>query len=171
MKQKIIRAVSIFILIISTIAICFGAMVLRLQMSFEKETQQPVTAETTESYVEQTTEVSEQKLVVTYPHSQKITVKKSEITVSGVYKGSNAVTVNGENAELLETGEFSYNMTLNFGENKLSVSDGEETYNYVIIYRLEIIKAVDPAADIKADAGTQIPITALALKTQVFRLL
>lgn len=164
MKQKIIRAVSVFILIISTIAICFGAMVLRLQMSFEKETQQPVTAETTEAYVEQTTEVSEQKLVVTYPDSQKITVKKSEITVSGVYKGSNAVTVNGENAELLENGEFSYNMVLNFGENKLSVSDGEETYNYVIIYKLEIIKAVDPAADIKADAGKQMPITALALK-------
>ena len=165
MKRIIFRIISLFLLTVITMAICFGAMLLRLQMSFENIVKErAVTEITTEAYAETTTASPEQKLVVTYPDSGKITVRKNEITLTGVYSGSNTVYVNGEAVELSQNGGFSYNLALNLGENKLSVSDGEETYDFIIKYKLEIIKAVDPAKDVRADAGTVLYFTAFAMR-------
>ncbi len=165
MKRIIFRIISLFLLVVITMLICFCTMLLRLQMSFETVIKETAVNEiTSEAYVETNAPAPEQKLVVTYPDSQTITVKKSEITVTGVYSGNNPVLINGETAEIGDGGIFSYDLILNLGENKLSVSDGEEAYDFVIVYKLEIIKAVDPAKDIRADAGKEIPITALALR-------
>lgn len=154
-------------LVLLTAGICFWA-VRDYYKSVEAFSQpQPQQETATEANVSQPLEETTQLnpgLSITYPDSQRITVRQDSVTVKGTCDTDKQLTANGNGIALDENGSFSFEFKLNIGENKLTLSNGVASFDYIVIYQLQILNTVYPDRNISCNGNDEIELSATALK-------
>ena len=160
MKANLNRIFSIIFLVLATAAISWlGIRDLYKAQNTIINVPAEEQAVSVDETVTQVRDASE-TLKVEYPDDQSVTVRTDSITVKGICDKALQLTVNGQAVALGENGEFSVEVKLNIGENKLSISNGLVTYEYIVNYQLPLIKEYSPSKDIKADESSEIELSA-----------
>jgi N-acetylmuramoyl-L-alanine amidase len=160
MKANLNRIFSIIFLVLATAAISWlGIRDLYKSQSAIINVPTEGQAVSVDETVTQVRDASE-TLKVEYPDDQSVTVRADSITVKGICDKALQLTVNGQAVAFGENGVFSVEVKLNIGENKLSISNGLVTYEYIVNYQLPLIKDCSPSKDIKADGISEIELSA-----------
>lgn len=169
MKKQILRIAEMMLLAVVTVGICFVG----LKYLKEAQPQQPTVDEaTTLAQAVQEVAAEEKTLVVTSPTESKIAVNEPSIVFTGVCRPDLPLTINDIPIEKAEDGSFSYSLQLNVGENTVVITNGVETFEFKITYKFSIINSVSPKGKVSVDGGTEITLTAEALKnSEVYAML
>ncbi|MBQ6884882.1 MAG: N-acetylmuramoyl-L-alanine amidase [Clostridia bacterium] len=93
-------------------------------------------------------------LVITSPAKTDTTVKESLSVFTGTSDPTKPLLLNGEEVTRLETGEFSFDVELNPGNNKFVFEHDGQTYTYNIRYTFTVIKAYAPYEKQSYEAGS-----------------
>ncbi len=169
MKKQILRIAEMMLLAVITVGICFVG----LKYLKEAQPQQPIVDEaTTLAQAVQEVAAEEKTLVITSPTESKIAVNEPSIVITGVCRPDLPLTINDIPIEKAEDGSFSYSLQLNVGENTAVITNGVETFEFKITYKFSIINSVSPKGKVSVDGGTEITLTAEALKnSEVYAML
>lgn len=108
--------------------------------------------------------IKEDTLTITYPAETEITVNQAVLTITGVCKNGNLITINDIQVTCLNDGSFSYDYTLTPGDNKITVSNSDQTILLNVKYNYTVIKSVSPSKSVTVDGGTTLELSVVALK-------
>ncbi len=101
-------------------------------------------------------------LVITSPSKNDTTVTESRYAITGSSDPTKPLLLNGKDVTRLETGEFSFDVELNPGENRFVFEHDGQTYTYIIRYTFTIIKAYAPYEKQNYEAGSTFVVVAFA---------
>lgn len=160
MKKQVIKFIQIAVLTVVTTVICL------VGIGYLKDAEIKSAVNESENIAQAVEEVAAQEatLVITSPTDFVITVNEPKVTFTGVCRPDLPLSVNGITVEKAEDGSFSYSLSLNNGENIVTVTNGIEANEFKITYKFTIINSVSPKDKVSVDGGTEITLTAEALK-------
>jgi len=95
---------------------------------------------------------------VTNQSKTTITTNNSSITFSGTSSPAHSLSCNGKEVERLASGDFSVELNLKPGENKVRFRHKGEVYTYTANYKLQLIKRLSPGGTVNAPGGTELEI-------------
>lgn len=101
-------------------------------------------------------------LTFTSPKSESFTTENDSLTFSGNMQGVSSLTLNGEAVECDESGNFTKNVTLNYGDNTFKFKLGETLKTFKVSRRYVVIKEYSPKASQTYSAGAKLNVTATA---------
>lgn len=101
-------------------------------------------------------------LVITSPDAIDTTVSESHFAITGSSDPTKPLTLNGNEVERLESGEFSIDVELAPGNNSFVFDYDGEKITYVIRYTFTIIKAYAPYEKQSYEAGSSFVAVAFA---------
>ncbi len=104
----------------------------------------------------------EEKLIITYPLENSITVTEPSFTFAGNFNENIPLTVNGQNIEPLKDGSFSYKTALKIGKNTFDFLYNGVTYTYTVNYRYVVIRDYSPSLAQSYSSGTQFVVSVTA---------
>ncbi|MBR6694274.1 MAG: N-acetylmuramoyl-L-alanine amidase [Clostridia bacterium] len=99
---------------------------------------------------------------ITSPASSDVTVKVPYQVLSGVSDPEVPLLINGDEIERDDKGAFSAEYSLEVGNNKFVISQGDKTYTYIVRYRFDIINSYTPSGNMKYESGSTFAVTANA---------
>ena len=109
-----------------------------------------------------TTSESEEKLIMTYPSENNITVIDPSFTFTGNSNVNIPLSVNGQIIDLSENGSFSYSTELKIGKNTFDFLYNGITYTYTVNYRYVVIQDYSPSLAQSYSSGTQFVVSVTA---------
>ena len=101
-------------------------------------------------------------LTFTSPNSESFNTENDSLTFSGNIKGKSLLTLNGEAVECDEAGNFTKNVTLNYGNNTFEFKLGDTLKTFNVYRRYVIIKTYSPNTSQTLSAGAKLNVTATA---------
>lgn len=101
-------------------------------------------------------------LVITSTSKNDVTVTESHYVFTGTSDPTKPLLLNGKEVERLETGEFSFDVELNPGNNKFVFEHDGQSYTYNIRYTFTIIKAYAPYEKQNYEAGSTFIVIAFS---------
>ena len=96
--------------------------------------------------------------------NRAFTVNDSKVSFTGTSSPAYPLTCNGKEVERVDSGDYSVELDLKPGENKLRFAHKGVNYDYTVIYRLQLLRKVTPTGSVQADGKTELEISALAHK-------
>ncbi len=102
-------------------------------------------------------------LAVTAPSAADITVNVPYYTIKGSGEAGQELTVNDIAVALDANGFFSYDISLNEGENAFVIKHKGKTETYIIRYKKTIIKDVYPSSATSVESASELTVSAVAL--------
>lgn len=93
-----------------------------------------------------------------------ITTNESKFSFTGSCSPLYPLTCNSKAIKLTKAGNFSIEYNLKVGENSFSFKQNGKSYNYNVTYKVQLLKSISPKGTLSAPGGTEIEITAIALK-------
>ena len=101
-------------------------------------------------------------LTFTSPKSESFTTENDSLTFSGNIQSASSLTLNGEAVECDESGNFTKNVTLNYGNNTFEFKLGDTLKIFRVSRRYVVIKEYSPKASQTYSAGAVLNVTATA---------
>lgn len=105
---------------------------------------------------------SEIPLIITSPETADTTVSEPIFTITGTSDPQKTLLLNGSEVSRIESGEFSFDVTLSPGKNIFVFEYGEQNITYVIRYAFKVIKAYAPYEKQTYEAGSAFVVTVCA---------
>lgn len=99
---------------------------------------------------------------VTSPSKSGITVTEPLFTITGTSNPEKPLFVNGNQVSRIESGEFSFDVTLAVGKNTFVFESGEYIATYTVNYKFTVINAYAPSKKQSYEAGSSFVATACA---------
>ena len=96
--------------------------------------------------------------------SRSFTVNDSTVSFMGTSSPAYPLTCNGKDVERVDSGDYSVELTLKPGENKIRFAHKGVNYDYTVNYRIQLLRKVTPTGAVLADGKTELEISALAHK-------
>ena len=161
------KAIKIICLILGGTVLALAAVFLIMKFGNFKitDTSSDINSDTS-SVVSQPTDVpptvDADVLNFTAPNSESFTTENEGLTFSGNVQGVSVLTLNGEAVECDEAGNFTKNVTLNYGDNTFEFKLGDTQKTFKVSRRYVVIKEYSPKTSQTLSAGAVLNVTATA---------
>ncbi len=97
--------------------------------------------------------------------STNITTNAPSITFNGTSSPLYPLSCNGNEVERVESGDFSAELELNPGDNKVVFTHKGIEYSYHVSYKIQLLNKITPAKTVSAEGGEEMEISAVAHKS------
>ncbi len=101
---------------------------------------------------------------ITNYDKKEITVETSTITFRGTSSPLYSLECNGKKMETADNGDFSVDVKLNMGQNKIFFQHKDKTYTYVVTYKIKLLKDVSPSKSVTVPGKIEVEVTAIAYR-------
>lgn len=158
----------ILISVIAAVVIALIAVGLVVLLPMLSDVEDPISSDPPSSVDSSSTDVSDlpdvpdAALTVTAPTEQTVTVTSPEYTFSGTAHTDSPLTVNGAAVKVGENGIWTYDVTLNEGDNLFTFEHKGETLTYTVKYRYVILLGYSPSTKQSFTSGSSFSVTATA---------